>query len=284
MDDNFFSIGQISKLFQISIRTLRYYDDIGLLKPAYIDSVNNYRYYTTDQILYLYIINELKYQGFSLKDINDFLVNKDIDSILNIYKRRKKEIRNEINELLIKEERLQHKIDILDKTTAYEQNEQIPDSKVEIKDIPVRRVVNIRRHSPFGFVSVTLRTIELLNLFHDKNLQAKEPYMIVFWDDYRDLNVFNADYEMCAESYSLENHIGIENIRDIPGGLYISIFGKGYYEASIEKYNVMINWIKENGYKRKGPTIKLFHTNFALTKAVGKMVYELQIHVEKMEN
>ena len=41
-------IGELSKSFQISIDTLRYYDRIGLLKP-YVDPTNNYRYYSAEQ-------------------------------------------------------------------------------------------------------------------------------------------------------------------------------------------------------------------------------------------
>lgn len=44
------TINQFSKAAQIPAKTLRYYDEIGLLKPAKIDAVNHYRYYTVEQI------------------------------------------------------------------------------------------------------------------------------------------------------------------------------------------------------------------------------------------
>ena len=46
-----FSIGEISRLHNLSIQTLRYYDKIGLLKPAYINKETNYRYYTIEQFV-----------------------------------------------------------------------------------------------------------------------------------------------------------------------------------------------------------------------------------------
>ena len=44
-----FTIGEMSKLFNINIKTLRYYDEIDLFKPIIIDRTNNYRYYSTEQ-------------------------------------------------------------------------------------------------------------------------------------------------------------------------------------------------------------------------------------------
>ena len=45
-----FSIGEMAKLFQTNIRTLRYYDEIGLLKPEWRDDNSGYRYYSTKQV------------------------------------------------------------------------------------------------------------------------------------------------------------------------------------------------------------------------------------------
>ncbi len=45
-----YSIGKFSKICNIPVKTLRYYSDIGLLKPSYIDPVTNYRYYDYDKI------------------------------------------------------------------------------------------------------------------------------------------------------------------------------------------------------------------------------------------
>ncbi|MBO5653686.1 MAG: MerR family DNA-binding transcriptional regulator, partial [Clostridia bacterium] len=49
-------IGQFSKLGKITVKTLRYYDKIGLLKPAMIDSSSSYRYYTVEQLKTLHLI------------------------------------------------------------------------------------------------------------------------------------------------------------------------------------------------------------------------------------
>ena len=62
-------IGEFSKLSRVSIRMLRHYDDIGLLKPAEIDQFTGYRYYSPEQLPVIGRITALKDMGFSLADI-----------------------------------------------------------------------------------------------------------------------------------------------------------------------------------------------------------------------
>lgn len=57
-------IGEFSKITGVPIRTLRYYDEIDLFKPAEINIFTDYRYYKEEQIEDLKIINKLKYVGF----------------------------------------------------------------------------------------------------------------------------------------------------------------------------------------------------------------------------
>ena len=62
-------IGEFSKLSRVSIRMLRHYDDIGLLKPAEIDDFTGYRYYREEQLFTIGRITSLKDMGFALADI-----------------------------------------------------------------------------------------------------------------------------------------------------------------------------------------------------------------------
>ncbi len=64
-------IGEFSKLCNMPVKTLRYYDDIDLFKPSEIDLFSGYRYYTEEQLDDIYLIMELKEAGFSLLKIRD---------------------------------------------------------------------------------------------------------------------------------------------------------------------------------------------------------------------
>jgi DNA-binding transcriptional MerR regulator len=75
-----YTVKKLAKLSGISIRTLRYYDAIGLLKPAYYGD-NHYRYYEEEQILMLQQILFFRELGFSLNDIQRTISSDDFNKI-----------------------------------------------------------------------------------------------------------------------------------------------------------------------------------------------------------
>lgn len=87
-------IGDFSKMTGVSIRTLRYYDEIDLFKPIEIDLFTNYRYYSEEQIEDLKIINELKDVGFSLEEIKEYWNNFDNEKMLQQKQKLTSEIDN----------------------------------------------------------------------------------------------------------------------------------------------------------------------------------------------
>ncbi len=66
-----YRIGEFSSMTGLSIRTLRYYDEIELLTPAEVDLFTNYRYYSEEQLSDVKIIETLKEVGFSLEEIKN---------------------------------------------------------------------------------------------------------------------------------------------------------------------------------------------------------------------
>ncbi len=87
-----FKIGDFSKKTGISIRTLRYYDQMDLFKPQEIDLFTNYRYYNEEQIEDLELIIMLKEAGFSLEEIKNSWNNFNEDIMLKKKSRLFKEI------------------------------------------------------------------------------------------------------------------------------------------------------------------------------------------------
>jgi DNA-binding transcriptional MerR regulator len=66
-------IGEFAAFCDVSIRALRLYDRMGLLKPSYVDGDSGYRYYLPDQLQMLNTILSFKKVGFSLKEIKDMI-------------------------------------------------------------------------------------------------------------------------------------------------------------------------------------------------------------------
>lgn len=69
----YLSIGKVSKLKNVSIKSLRYYDRIGILKPAFVNRETNYRYYTEDQLYLLDAITLCIELGIPLRELNRYV-------------------------------------------------------------------------------------------------------------------------------------------------------------------------------------------------------------------
>ncbi|MDD6793845.1 MAG: MerR family transcriptional regulator [Clostridiaceae bacterium] len=91
-----FRIGEFSKLTQVSIRMLRYYDEIGLLKPAKVDSFTGYRMYSANQIPLLQKIILLRDSKFTTAEIQNIILKDEEVNLVAQLKKKKQEINEEI--------------------------------------------------------------------------------------------------------------------------------------------------------------------------------------------
>lgn len=136
------SIGKMSLACHVSIKTLRYYDRIGLLKPAAIDESSGYRYYTPEQIQTMVLINRYKRFGFSLQEIEELLhadpkrKNRLLEEQKFVLHRKISELEMAIRDLEVVQERMNQR-----KETASMQDYKIKIMQVEEQPIFGRRAV-----------------------------------------------------------------------------------------------------------------------------------------------
>lgn len=105
--EKLFPIGEVSKMFHISVSSLRHYENIGLLRPEYVAPNSGYRYYGTEQFEVLNTIRYLRALDIPLSEIEDFLKNKDIDCIEEKLLQQKQAVLQKQQEL----KRIEQKID-----------------------------------------------------------------------------------------------------------------------------------------------------------------------------
>lgn len=105
-----YTVNKLAKLSGISVRTLHFYDEIGLLKPAYYGE-NNYRYYEEAQLLMLQQILFFRELGFQLKDIQGIISSSDFNKIETL-ESHKKILKKNLNQT-------QQLIKTIDKTIAH---------------------------------------------------------------------------------------------------------------------------------------------------------------------
>src|SRR4026209_1227529 len=132
-------IGDFSKLSRVSVKTLRFYDEMDLLKPIEVDRFTGYRYYEFDQLPRLYRILALKDLGFSLEELGHLLVDEvSTAQMRGTRKLRQAEIRQRVGE---EAERLQRVERWL---RQIEQEDSMSKYDVVIKKMEAIKVASVR--------------------------------------------------------------------------------------------------------------------------------------------
>lgn len=103
----FYTIGETAALLGVSTDTLRYYDRIGLLKPARVDAESKYRYYSYTQFHYIDRIKYLQKLGMSLNEIRRVIHTGRVDKLIRYLKAEKIRLEKELT-------RVQHRIEDTD--------------------------------------------------------------------------------------------------------------------------------------------------------------------------
>lgn len=136
-------IGDFSKLSKISIRMLRYYDELGILVPETINKESGYRYYSPEQLSIAFRIQALRDMQFSLETISDILkAYNDIENLKRYLLLRYDEMKIEVMEKQSKLKFLENVINRIGKDFDYMKY------NVVIKELPSRYVASLRGIPP----------------------------------------------------------------------------------------------------------------------------------------
>lgn len=102
-----FRIGEVARLFHLSVSTLRHYERLGLVTPERVDPDTGYRYYSARQFEALNTVRYLRALDMPLEEISDFVHNRDLDNIQAKLRQQRETVARKRAEL----ERVQRKID-----------------------------------------------------------------------------------------------------------------------------------------------------------------------------
>lgn len=102
-----FRIGEVARLFHLSVSTLRHYERLGLVTPERVDPDTGYRYYSAQQFEALNTVRYLRALDMPLEEISDFVHNRDLDNIQAKLRQQRETVARKRAEL----ERVQRKID-----------------------------------------------------------------------------------------------------------------------------------------------------------------------------
>lgn len=266
MFDDFFTIGDVSKSTNIPISTLRYYDKVGLLSPAFKNEETSYRYYTPKQIIMLKIINHMRNMGFSIEYIKSHFENMNYDHTLDLFQKVLLDTKAEIKRLKSVEKELIEACNRFKTSFELEQKVGIP----FIEETPgIKGVI-------FGGATHSLPELHkaLKNVDDFELANNLHPVLRGFKVSFNNFekNRFTKDHLIVSMREEGANLSVI-----IPAGRYVCVYGKGIFEEDdiVEK---LLVWIKEQGYTPKEDFYLTFN-DLIMFKSKKDFLYLLRIPI-----
>lgn len=263
-----FTIGEISRLFNVNIRTLRYYDNIGLLKPEYVNPQSGYRYYSVNQFELLNTIKYLRALDVSIEDIKYFIENRDINNIINILDIHKKNIEKERIKLQIIEQKINNRLkqikDALNTNYGVIEEKYIEERTIAL----LKRNINVNENLEYK-----IRELENENGLGAVMFLGKVGVSI------SKKNIENNIFESFSSIFViLENEcVNKGKTETIKEGKYVSVRFKGTHTEAKEYYEMLIKYINEHNYKINGNSVEITLIDYGMTTDKEKFVTEIQI-------
>ena len=239
ISDTLYKIGMFAAMNHVTVKTLRFYEEQGLLMPALIHPETGYRYYTLSQMAVLHQITALKQAGFTLEEIAHIHAGADEEAVLLKKK----------SELLAKIADLTKQIAVVDGYLSKKKNSL--SAPVLVKTIPETTVayMRIRLESYDGLFD---RMPEMGALMENAGCECALPeYCFTNYPEpgYKDSDIL---VEICESVVEAKQETGGLRFKTLPEIQAACVFHRGSYRTFSESYETVLRYIEENGYEIAG--------------------------------
>lgn len=254
-----FKIGEFSKIALISVSQLRYYDEVGLLKPTKIDEWTGYRYYSAQQLPDLNRILALKELGLSLEQIRRMVGDEvSLDEIRGMFALRKAQAEQSVREELLRLQQIEARLQQIENGNSFDNYDII------VKSLPPQPYFSLREMCP-SFDAARLLMMEMHRTL--PSVVGKK-------------NLGHFTFIMHSEDYDLENPIDLElgfSLQKESNATYTMSDGQAMVMRTLPAVETMVTavrvglpqtshpcraalagWVETNGYEFDGNGRELF--------------------------
>jgi DNA-binding transcriptional MerR regulator len=258
-----YRIGDFSLIARLSVKTLRFYHEEGLLEPDRVDSFTGYRYYGEGALERARVISKLRDLEFSLAEIREILATcEDDESIVDRVARKAKEIEDKLERFRRVDEELSRMLQ-----SAKEKSIMDANAGTEVKTIGDIDVVSVRYKGKYAEMGRFFG-----GLFRAAGRDsAGAPFALYYDEEFKD---DDADIEVCiplktgtvarrsAEVSDTMKAGGEQSaayaFRTIPGGSVASTLHRGSYETIGDSYKVLADYLATNKLSGTTPSRELY--------------------------
>jgi DNA-binding transcriptional MerR regulator len=247
-------IGDFARLSQLPVKTLRYYDDLGLITPAHVDPVTGYRYYSLEQLPRLNRLLALKDLGFSLEQIarvlNDGVTHEQLRGMLML---KRAEVEHRLKD---EQERLAR---IEARLREIEMEDHVPEYDVALKTVPPMMIAACRIRVPTNDMVPELlgkayaRTYDHIRAQGGK---ALDPCMAL-WHTSADTYTDEDTEAVVPVDRALPDGEQVK-VYELTGGTVASAVHHGNLADFTKLHPALLRWIEANRYRIVGPSREIY--------------------------
>jgi len=268
-------IGDFSKLSRISVKTLRYYDEVDLLQPIEVDRSSGYRYYSLDQLPRLNRILALKDLGFSLDQIaralEDGITLEQMRGMLRLKQAEQTQRVQEEQERLIRVEARLRQIEMEANVAKYD---------VVIKPLDKQQVASLRKQ--IGTPQEIGRMFEeIFGYLGRIGVRPLGPSCGIWHDlEYKEKDLDTEVTVPVAKSFPPGDGVQPAELPAVPAAA--CTIHQGSYEGFSQAYSAIMEWINANGYRVNGAYREIYLRGPGPQPTdPNAYVTEIQVPVEK---
>lgn len=262
-----YSIGEVAEMCSVSIKTLRYYDQIGLVIPEFRNEESKYRYYSKQQMIQLFIIRQLRKLGFGIKEIKELFENINVEEMEEAVDNRLEAIEKEIKELEMRRaigenlrERLKLGGDILSRADGIFSDTYMDTmDNIKLEKIPEGTLLYVREvMKNYCNSDVSLaQWITITDKCTERRLIRKSPIIVTYYaQPLEQFLMKDTDVEF---GILVEGDVDdSKDFRKFGGFDAVTKIHVGKYSDAVNSHISMMQWINQNGYELAGPISEEF--------------------------
>jgi len=230
-----YRIGEFSKITSMTIKSLRFYHEKGVLEPSVVDSQSGYRYYRENDISIAHSIRALRALEFSITEIKAIVDSCEDDcQIRDALRSKAKEIATKIKKYQAMQEGIQEILALNEGNNMNIETNQVLEK--QLGDLLVASIRVKARYEETGkFIG---------QLYKTAGRHAEGKPINLYWDNSYVEN--DADIEVCLPVKKAIKAAAPVSTRTLIGGRAVSIVHKGPYGTQGSSYKAGIDYMTEN--------------------------------------
>lgn len=253
-----FKIGDFARLTQVSAKTLRYYDEIGLFQPVRVDKFTGYRYYSFEQLPRLNRILALKDLGLSLDNIRQIVDETiSLEELTGMLRLRRMELQHQVSEA-------QHRLEQVEsRLLLIKQEGKMPDYEIVVKSVPALTIASAREVVPdpaFMRERCLALNTAAYTLIEQEKLKTSGTNLAIYHQT--DENGIDVEMAFIVDSGTIGTHHEKATVRELPA---VEMVASAVYRGSYDDFKAVTalhvaigKWIESNGYTLAGASREIY--------------------------